>query len=628
MVSLGTTGDPGALAFLNPSTLLTTLGEGSGTIYAAPVTRGANGHVTGLGTPVFFAGSASRLDAGLAFGPGGVLFAISYEDVLYEFKPGSTSPDLSVSPSGYSGGYSTLQFVPPGFTGAGALNMASFSSGWNDATLAADGSGTYNVTVTETNSLANNPYPFGIFYVPPGSAQFTSPSVLVNEAYSGPIWAYALDSDGNPTGSGTSFIGGSFYPYGAAFDPLTGDMFFSTYSPGYLYEVQGFSPGTLTATAGNPQSAMIKTAFASPLTVLLSDPYGSPISGVTVTFAAPASGASATLSSTSAVTGPDGTASVTARAEATAGSYTVTATLYGLSTSFSLSNVALSALSLSPESVVGGKSTTANTVKLTSAAPASGATITLTSADPAVAAVPVSATVAGGSTVSAPFTITTTAVATTTHVTIKASDGTNTKSETLTVKPAALTSVKLSPASVVGGKSTTNNSVTLNGPAPAGGAVVDLSSSDPTVASVPISVTVAAGATTSPVFTITTTAVATDTPETISASYNSVTKTADLTVKAPAAASLRLSPATVVGGRSTTHNTVTLTGPAPTGGAVVMLTSGDSTVADPPPTVTVLAGATSATFTITTTAVGSSTVVPITATFGGASKMANLTVNP
>jgi hypothetical protein len=212
-------------------------------------------------------------------------------------------------------------------------------------------------------------------------------------------------------------------------------------------------------------------------------------------------------------------------------------------------------------------------------------------------------------------------------VTIKASDGTNTKSEALTVKPAALTSVKLSPASIVGGKSTVNNTVTLNGPAPAGGAVVDLSSSDSTVANVPASVTVAAGATISPVFTITTTAVATNSPETISASYNSVTKTADLTVKAPAVASLRLSPATVVGGKSTTRNTVTLNGPAPTGGAVVTLTSGDSTVASPQASVTVLAGATSATFTITTTAVTSSTVVPITATFNG-TKMANLTVNP
>jgi trimeric autotransporter adhesin len=191
-----------------------------------------------------------------------------------------------------------------------------------------------------------------------------------------------------------------------------------------------------------------------------------------------------------------------------------------------------------------------------------------------VAAVPASATVAGGSNVSAPFTISTTAVTTATHVTIKASDGTNTKAETLTVKPASLILVKLSPPSVVGGKSTTNNTVVLNGPAPAGGAVVDLSSSDPTVASVPASVTVEAGATTSPAFTIATTAVATQTSATNSASYNGVTKTANLTVNSPAIASLRLSPSSVVCGHSTTHNTVTLNGPAPTGGAVVTLTSG------------------------------------------------------
>jgi len=583
-----------------------------------------------LGTPASYAGTSISVDAGLAFGPGGVLFAGNYDDMLLEFKPGSTSPDLIVNLSDY--GYpsnccGTLQFVPPGLPGAGDLKVPSFSDGgWYDVTLSPDGSGTYSVTGVTGPVGTSTPYLMGVFYVPPGSPQFSSPSMLAEEYYGGGTSAYTVDSDGNPNSSGALFISGGDL-YGAAFDPLTGDMFFTNIGLEGVYEVQGFSSGTLTATGGNLQTAMIKTAFASPLTVLLSDPYGTPISGVTVTFAAPASGASATLSSTSVVTGADGTASVTAKAKATAGSYTVTATLYGLSASFSLSNVALASLTLSPASVVGGKPTTANTVTLTSAAPASGATITLTSTDPAVAAVPASVTVGGGSTVS-PFTITTTAVATEARVTIKASDGTNTKSEALTVKPAALTSVKLSPGSVVGGKSTTNNSVTLNGPAPTGGAVVDLSSSDPTVASVPVSVTVAAGATTSPVFTIATAAVATDTSETISATYNGVMKTANLTVNAPAVASLRLSPATVVGGRSTTRNTVTLNGPAPTGGAAVTLTSGDSAVADPPPTVTVPAGATSATFTITTTAVTSSTVVPITATLGGVSKMANLTVNP
>ena len=121
----------GALAFRNPSTLLITEGEGSSTIYAAPVTRAANGHVTGLGTPVVFASGASGLDAGLAFGPGGVLFARSYSSVLYEFKPGSTSPDSSVNLTtfdGYPGDFGTLQFVPPGFPGAGVLKAPDFRS--------------------------------------------------------------------------------------------------------------------------------------------------------------------------------------------------------------------------------------------------------------------------------------------------------------------------------------------------------------------------------------------------------------------------------------------------------------------------------------------------------------------
>jgi hypothetical protein len=318
---------------------------------------------------------------------------------------------------------------------------------------------------------------------------------------------------------------------------------------------------------------------------------------------------------------------VTATANASAGSYTVTATLYGLSTSFSLANVALQSVALSPTSVLGGISTTANTVTLTSAAPASGATIALTTSDPTVATVPSPVTVAGGSRSSAPFTITTTSVTATTQVTIKASDGHDHKTATLTVKPIAPAALKLSPKSVVGGKSTTANTVTLDGPAPSGGAVVTLSSGDSTVAAPPVSVTVAASATVSPAFTITTTAVATDTPVSISATYNGVTKSATLSVNSPQLASLKLSPANVVGGHSTTRNTVTLNGPAPAGGASVMLSSNNAG-ATPPTTVTVADGATSATFTITTTTVETSTPVQITATFGGATKMANLTVTP
>jgi hypothetical protein len=75
------------------------------------------------------------------------------------------------------------------------------------------------------------------------------------------------------------------------------------------------------------------------LQVLVADAYGNPLGGITVTFAAPTSGASASLSGVSTQTGITGTASVTAAANGIAGAYNVTATVPGAtSASFSLNN--------------------------------------------------------------------------------------------------------------------------------------------------------------------------------------------------------------------------------------------------------------------------------------------------
>jgi hypothetical protein len=70
--------------------------------------------------------------------------------------------------------------------------------------------------------------------------------------------------------------------------------------------------------------------------------------------------------------------------------------------------------------------------------------------------------------------------------------------------------------------------VTLSGPAPAGGAIVTLSSSNG-AARVPPSVTVPAGAT-SATFTVDTSFVLVTTSANISASYNGTTRTARLSV--------------------------------------------------------------------------------------------------
>jgi parallel beta-helix repeat protein len=97
---------------------------------------------------------------------------------------------------------------------------------------------------------------------------------------------------------------------------------------------------SVTVVSGSGQSATVATGFASPLVAVVKDAFGNPVPGVSVTFAAPASGASATLTSSPAVTGDDGRASVTAAAGATIGAYTVTASVTGVTTdaAFMLTN--------------------------------------------------------------------------------------------------------------------------------------------------------------------------------------------------------------------------------------------------------------------------------------------------
>ncbi len=191
-----------------------------------------------------------------------------------------------------------------------------------------------------------------------------------------------------------------------------------------------------------------------------------------------------------------------------------------------------------------------------------------------------------------------------------------------------LSSVTLNPMSVTGGSPSTGT-VTLSGSAPSGGVAVNLSSSSSS-ATVPASVTVAYGAS-SANFTVTTSTVSASTPVTISASYAGVTKTASLTVTpaqaAPTLSSLTLNPTSVTGGTQTSTGTVTLSGPAPSGGAQVSL-SRDNAAASVPPSVTVAAGASSANFTVSTSAVTVSTQVNISASYAGVTKTAPLTVVP
>ena len=193
------------------------------------------------------------------------------------------------------------------------------------------------------------------------------------------------------------------------------------------------------------------------------------------------------------------------------------------------------------------------------------------------------------------------------------------------VGQASLNSLAVNPSSVTGGQSATGT-VGLSGPAPANGALVTLSSANP-AATVPSSVTVPANAT-SANFTVSTTAVGSITLGNITAAYSGVAKSATLAVNpsAPAALSaMTLSPTTVVGG-SNSIGSVTLTKAAPAGGLVVKLASNRPTKALVPANVTVPVGASSAAFNVATTAVNKKTIASISASYGGVTKSATLTM--
>lgn len=105
----------------------------------------------------------------------------------------------------------------------------------------------------------------------------------------------------------------------------------------------GGTPAALHRIGGDGQTATVGAGFAVPLTVEVVDAAGQPVPGVVVGFAAPGSGATATVAAT-ATTDASGRASVTATAGATGGSYTVTATVAGLApVGFALTNRGLPA---------------------------------------------------------------------------------------------------------------------------------------------------------------------------------------------------------------------------------------------------------------------------------------------
>jgi hypothetical protein len=197
------------------------------------------------------------------------------------------------------------------------------------------------------------------------------------------------------------------------------------------------------------------------------------------------------------------------------------------------------------------------------------------------------------------------------------------RSFTVSTAPPKVTSVTFGRPSAFSGEFLLGE-LQLSGPAPAGGAVVSLTSTSPQATPV-TSVTIDAGQAFT-YFPLTTGQVTTSTGSTVTAAYGGAAATTTLTVDPPSLKGIGPSPNSITGG-AVGGATLAFNGAAPAAGAVVSLTS-SSPLAAVPATVTASAGSFFHPFSIQTSQVDVTTTVSVVATWQGTQVTHLLTLTP
>jgi len=256
LTNLGSIGDVptpyGGLTikFGDPMTLLIggAANGASGALYAVPLIRDAQGHITGFAGPGVYFASAEYNDGGVCYGPGNVLFCARWPvNGLGQYRLGSAAPDRvdDLAIRGVEGALASINFPPPGFPGGGLMKLCAWSGGqWSSASISPDGNGTFNIdslTIIPDSRLPGGPE--GFTYPAPGSPGFSNFSMLVSEYSAGQVTVFDLDSNGDPiVSSRRVFITGLIGAEGANIDPVTGDYLFSTFGGGnQVVVVTGFA---------------------------------------------------------------------------------------------------------------------------------------------------------------------------------------------------------------------------------------------------------------------------------------------------------------------------------------------------------------------------------------------------
>ncbi len=228
----------------------------SGAIYSIGVQRGACDHILGFTGTATLVASTPYVDANLVYTASDLMFFTEWPEYnLSQLLPGAgaTSRQTNLIAFGIETlgdqGPGGVGFVPPGLLAAGELRIVTWPAGhWYHVGLAPDGA-LYTVTsLTETVQIPNNPG--GFAYVPAGSPGFPAQAVIVAEwrvgdASQDRVAVYDADAQGDPIpATRREFLSRFPRPWGAYFEPLTGDYFFLSWGTGMdrVFVVQGFVP--------------------------------------------------------------------------------------------------------------------------------------------------------------------------------------------------------------------------------------------------------------------------------------------------------------------------------------------------------------------------------------------------
>jgi CSLREA domain-containing protein len=297
--------------------------EGTLTITGCTVNRNLTGNIGGgifnMGTITVsdstFAANSAQATGGAIFNDGRVTVtnstfdgnsAVQHGGGIANLFGGSVTLNNTIVASSPSGGD---VYIDSGngsrFAGSNDL-LDDTSAGTNDSNGSFGASTLYNVAAgLDPSGLQTNGGPTQAVALLPGSPAIDAGS---NAAAAG----LSTDQRGQPRVSGGTVDIGAF-------------------------ESRGFN---VVLTGGGGQSTQVNTAFANPLAVTVSSIDGASVAGGTVSFTAPASGASAVLSASSVTLASNGQASVAATANGSAGSYAVAISAGGSwGTSASLTNL-------------------------------------------------------------------------------------------------------------------------------------------------------------------------------------------------------------------------------------------------------------------------------------------------